>query len=94
LGFAFILDKLGDDFRRGCRALGLVPQHFGGAAVQRLTPALEQAVIGRVLDQGMLEAIGRLMACTLSDEEVRAGEPMERELKGGGVDTPTARNSE
>ena len=36
-----------------------------GAAVQRLAPALEQAVIGRVLDQRVLEAIGRHSAARL-----------------------------
>ena len=32
-------------------------QHLGGAAMQRLAAALEQAVVGRVLDQRVLEAI-------------------------------------
>ena len=77
---------MGDDFRLGRSALGVVAKDFGGAAVQRLAPALEQAVVGRVLDQRVLEAIARLMARAFGDEEVRAGEPVERGLKGGVID--------
>ena len=46
--------------------------------MQRLPAALEQAVVGRVLDQRMLEALVRLMARPLGDEEIRIGEPVER----------------
>jgi len=53
---------MGDDFRLGCRALGGIMQDFGGAAVQRLPAALEQAVVGRILDQSVLETIVRLTA--------------------------------
>ena len=53
-------EMVGDDFWLGLGALGLVAQDFGGAAVQRLAAALEQALVGRVLDQRVLEAIGRL----------------------------------
>src|SRR5689334_10875701 len=42
----------------------------------------EQAVVGRILDQRVLEAIGRRMAGALGDEEVRAGELIERGLDG------------
>ena len=48
--------------------------------------ALEQALVGRVLDQRVLEAIVRLRAGALGDEEVRVGEPVERGLEGGVVD--------
>ena len=51
-----------DEFRFGCCGLGLVEKDFGGAAVQYLPAALEQAVVGRVLDQAMFEAIARLRA--------------------------------
>ena len=54
--------------------------------MQRLAAALEQAVVGRVLDQRVLEAIVRLAARALGDEEVRVGEPVERGLEGGVVD--------
>ena len=47
-----------DCFGFGRRAFGFIAQDFGGAAVQRLAAALEQALVGRVLDQRMLEAIG------------------------------------
>ena len=79
-------EMTGDNFRLGCRMLRLVAQDFGGAAVQRLAAALEQAVVGRVLDQRVLEAIVRLMARALGDKEVRADKPVERGLKGGVVD--------
>ena len=79
-------EMMGDDFRRGRSALGLVAQDFGGAAVQRLTAALEQAVICRFLDQRVLEAIGCLLACAHGDEEVRVGESVERGLEGAVVD--------
>ncbi len=39
------------------RACSVVAQDFGRAAVQRLAAALEQAVVGGVLDQRVLEAI-------------------------------------
>jgi hypothetical protein len=59
---------MGDDFRLGHRAVGIVAQKFGGAAVQRLAAALQQAVVGRVLDQRVLEAIDRLRAGALDEE--------------------------
>ena len=39
-----------DQFGLGRRALGIVAQRLGRAAVQRLAAALKQAVVGRVLD--------------------------------------------
>jgi hypothetical protein len=78
-------EMMGDDFRLSCSALGLVAQDFGGAAMQRLSAALEQAVVGGILDQRVLEAIVRLRAGVLGDKEVRVGEPVERGLKGGVV---------
>ena len=80
-------EVMGDDFRLGCSAVGLIAPDFGGATVQRLAAALEQALVGCVLDQRVLEAIVRLMARALGDEEVRAGEPVQRGLKGGVVDS-------
>ena len=77
-------EMMGDDFRLGRGALGLVAQDFRGAAVQRLAAALEQALVGRVLDQRVLEAIVRLRASALGDEEVRVGEPVERGLEASG----------
>ena len=50
-------EMMGDCFRLGRRALGLSHQDFGGATVQRLAPTFEQAVVGCVLNQRVLEAI-------------------------------------
>ena len=83
---AGLREMMGDDFWRGCGALGLIAQDFRGAAVQRLAAAFQQAVVRRVLDQRVLEAIVRLMARAFGDEEVRAGEPIERRLERGVVD--------
>ena len=80
---AGLREMMGDDFWRGCGALGLIAQDFRGAAVQRLAAAFQQAVVRRVLDQRVLEAIVRLMARAFGDEEVRAGEPIERRLERG-----------
>ena len=80
-------EVVGDDFRLGRSALGGIAQDFGGATVQRLAAALEQAVVGRVLDQRVLEAIARLMARALGDEEVGAGEPVERGREDRVVDS-------
>jgi hypothetical protein len=75
-------EMMRDDFCLGRYALGLIAQEFRGTAMQRLPAALEQAVVGRVLDQRVLEAVVRLRACALGDKEVRAGEPVERRLEG------------
>ena len=53
-------EMMRDRLRLGRRALGLVAQGFGGAAVRRLAAALEQAIVGGVLDQRVLEAVVRL----------------------------------
>ena len=67
---------MGNRFGLGVR----VAQRLGRAAVKRLAAALEQAVIGRVLDQRMLEAVGRLRADALDEQDVGRGEPVERGL--------------
>src|ERR1700722_14087412 len=77
---------MGDDFRLRRRGLGLSDQDFRRAAVQRLARALEQALVGRVLDQRVLEAIASLQADALGDEEIRVGEPVERGLESGVID--------
>ena len=64
----------------------LSDQDFRRAAVQRLAAALEQALVGRVLDQRVLEAVVRLRAGALGEEDVRVGEPVERGPEGGVVD--------
>ena len=60
-------EMMGDDFRLGRSALGFAAQDFGGAAMQRLAAALEQAVVGCVLNQRVLEAIASLRAHALGD---------------------------
>ena len=50
-------EMMGYDFRLGCGALGFVAQDFGRTAMEGLAAALEQTVIGGVLDQRVLEAI-------------------------------------
>ena len=75
-----------DELRLGRRALGLVAQNLRGAAVQRLAAALEQALVCRILDQRVLEAIGRPRRRALDDEEVGLGEPVERGLQAAVVD--------
>ena len=84
-------EMMGDDFRLGRSALGFVAQDFGGAAMQRLAMALEQALVGRVLDQRVLEAIARLQAGALDEQEVRFGKPIERGLQAAVVDRCTGR---
>src|SRR5580693_1222071 len=83
---AGLSEMMGDDLRLGRRRLWLPDQDFRRTAVQRLAAALEQALVGRVLDQRVLEAVVRLRAATLGDEEVRVDEPVERGLEGGVVD--------
>src|ERR1700722_5654015 len=69
-----------DDFGLGGRASRIVAQDFRGMPVQRLSTALEQAVVGCVLDQRMPEAIGRLSAGPFDEQEVRVDKPIEREF--------------
>ena len=59
---------MGNDFGLGDRAVRIVAQEFGGAAVQRLPATLEKAVIGRILDQRVLEAIVGLRWLSLDEK--------------------------
>jgi hypothetical protein len=49
--------------------------------VQRLAPALEQILVGRVLDQGVFEAVIGLRRQTPRQQDVRLGEPVQRRLQ-------------
>ena len=49
--------------------------------MQRLAAALEQAVVGRVLDQRVLEAVVRLRSIALDEQNVGFGEPLQRRLQ-------------
>ena len=66
---------MGDRLGFGRRAFA---QDFGRAAMERLTAALEQAVVGGVLDQRVLEAVGRLRSIALDEQNVGLGEPLQR----------------
>ena len=83
---AGLREMMGDDFRLDGGALRLSHQDLGGAAVQRLAAAPEQAVVSRVLNQRVFEAIVRRITGALDDEEVRRGEPVNCELEVGVVD--------
>src|SRR6516164_374894 len=49
--------------------------------MERLPSALEQAVVGRVLDQRVLEAIVGLRRRALDKQKVGFGEPLQRRLQ-------------
>ena len=65
---------MGDRFGLGARRS---TQRVGSAAMQRLAAALEQAVVGRVLDQRVLEAIVGLRWRALDEQEVGVGKPIQ-----------------
>ena len=69
---AGLSEMMGKRFRLGRRPFGLVAQNFSSAAVQRLAAALEQALVGRVLDQRVLETVVRLRSIALDEQNVVA----------------------
>jgi hypothetical protein len=75
-----------DDFRLRRGALWNIAQNFGRTAVQHLAAALEQAVVGRVLDQRVLEAIVRPRRRPLDEKDIGTGEPLKRRLQRWLVD--------
>ena len=66
-------EMMGDRFRLGAG----FPQGFCGAAVQRLAPAFEQALLGGVLNERVLETIGGHRRRALDEQEVCVGEPIQ-----------------
>ena len=70
-------EMMGDRFGLGVR----VAQRLGRAAVQRLAAALEQALVGRVLDQRVLETVGGGRRGAVGEQEVGFREPIERGLQ-------------
>ena len=72
---AGLREMMGDRLGFGRRA---VAQDFGSLRMQRLTAALEQAVVGGVLDQSVLKAVGRLRSIALDEQNVGLGEPLQR----------------
>ena len=71
---AGLREMMGDRFGFGRCAFA---QDFGCAAMQRLAAALEQAVVGRVLDQRVLEAIVGLRRSALDEQKVGVGKPIQ-----------------
>ena len=74
-------EMMGDDFGLSCGALRLTAQEFGGSEVQRLAAALEQAVVGGVLDQRVLETVSRLRSMALDEQNVGLGKPLQCRLQ-------------
>src|SRR5271163_4885369 len=64
---------MGDRFGFGRRAFA---QDFGSPCMERLTAALEQALIGGVLNQRVLETVVRLRPIALDEQNVGLGEPI------------------
>ena len=58
-------------------------QRLGGAAVERVAAALEQAVVGRIANQRVLETIGRRGRRAFDEHEIGLDEAFERGLQGG-----------
>src|SRR5271165_2059181 len=84
---AGLSEMMRDRFGLGRGALGLVAQNFSGAAVQRLAAALEQALIGRVLDQRVFEEVVRLRSIAVDEQDVGLGEPLQSRPESGFVET-------
>ena len=61
-------------------------QRLAGAAMQRLAPALQETFIGRVSDQRVLEAVGRIWRRAFDEEKIGFGEAFEGGLKAAVVD--------
>jgi hypothetical protein len=66
-------EMMGDRFGFGIR----VAQRLGRAAMERLAAALEQALVGCVLDQRVLEAIFSLRWSALDKQQVGVGKPLQ-----------------
>ena len=69
-------------FRLGRRRVReAVAQNLGDAPMQRLPAALEQTVVGRVLNQRVLEAVVRLWRRAFDEQKVRAEEAVQSGLE-------------
>ena len=73
---------MGDRLGLGVRG----EQRLAGAAMQRLAPALQETLIGRVADQRVLETIGRIWRRAVDEEKIGFGEAFERGLKAAVVE--------
>ena len=70
-------EVMSDRFGLGVR----LAQRVGGATVQRLPAALEQALVGGVLDQRVLEAVWPRRRGALDEQEVGLREPIQSGLQ-------------
>ena len=71
---AGLREMMGDRFGFGRHAFA---QDLGGPGLYCLAPAFEQAVIGCVLDQRVLEAIVRVRRRALDKQQVGVGKPLQ-----------------
>ena len=69
--------------RDGLGLGGRVAQLLPGPAMQRLPADLEQAVVGRIPDQRVLEAVVRPRRRVLDEQDVGLGEPLQGGLEAG-----------
>ena len=67
---------MGDRLELSVRA----EQRLGGAAMQRLAPALQETLVGRVADQRVLETIGRIWRRAFDEEKIGVREALESGL--------------
>ena len=74
---------LGEMMRDGLGLGGRVAQLLPGPAMQRLPAALEQALVGRIPDQRVLEAVARPRRRVLDEQDVGLGEPFQGGLEAG-----------
>ncbi len=70
-------EMMGDRFGLGVR----VAQRLGRAAVKRLAAAFQQALVGGVLDQRVLEPVGGGRRGAVDEQEVGFRETIERGLQ-------------
>ena len=71
-------EMMRDRFRLGGLPPRLPAQDFSDPAMQGLAAALQKAFVGRVLDQRVFEAIVRLRADALDEENVSLGKAIQR----------------
>ena len=78
---AGLREMMRERFRLGGRAVReLIAQRLGGATVKRLAAAFEQVLVGRVLDQRVLETIFGVRRQAFDQQDVGLGEFFERGL--------------
>ncbi len=83
---AGLCEMSGDHLRFGRRALRAVAQEFGGAPVERSAAALQEAVVGGVLDQHVLESVVRPQPITLDEKDVGLSETPQSRTEFGFFD--------